>query len=155
MNIPTSIKIMFIFLCLFFGIPGICLIILGPIIGSMIPVIFGLVMSACGWIPLYIVVRKRMIKKRMQQYGELVDTVFIDIHPAYYDLFGWRPYIITSQWHDTTNNLLYHFKSPALNRNPEHVMQKGMTIPVYIDYRNPKIYYMDLNHLPHIVDAAR
>lgn len=146
---------MFTFFCLFFGIPGIGLLILGPVIGSMIPVVFGLVMCACGWIPLYIVIRNKIIKNRMQKYGELINTVFIDINPAIYDLFGWRPYIITSQWHDKDNNVLYHFKSPPLNHNPESVMQNGMMIPVYIDRRNPKVYYMDLNHLPHIVDAAR
>lgn len=146
---------MFTFFCLFFGIPGILLLIFGFSIGNAIPLIFGAIMSACGVIPLHIVLRKRIIKKKMLAHGELVDSVYIDINPAYYDLFGWRPYNITTQWHDTNTNLLYHFKSPALNQNPSHVMQKGMSIPVYIDRRNPKrSYYMDLSQRPQIVAAA-
>lgn len=154
MKMPFSIKVMFIFFCLFFGLPGIFLIVLSFMIDNGIPAAFGLVMCACGWIPLYIAVRNILIKKRMLKYGELVDTIYVDVNLASYDLFGWRPYIITTQWHDQVNNVLYHFKSPALNHDPRGVMQKGMVIPVYIDYRNPKTYYMDLNLVPQIAHVV-
>lgn len=147
-KMPTSIKIFFALFCVFFGVPGIGLLILSVSIAHPVPLIFGLIMCACGWIPLYIALRKIWLKKKMLQEGEIIETHFVGINLAYYDLFGWRPYILKTQWHDPVTNLIYHFKSPALNEDVSPFMKEGVTIPVYIDRNNPKHrYYMDVSKI--------
>lgn len=147
-KMPSSIKVLFILFCFFFGVPGIGLLILSVGVAHPAPLIFGLVMCACGWIPLYIALRKMWLKKTMLQHGEMIETRFVEMNPAYYDLFGWRPYIMKTQWHDPVTNLIYHFKSPPLNRDVTHLVKERGTIPVYIDQRNPKHrYYMDVSKL--------
>lgn len=150
-KIPLGIQIAFIFVCLFFGIPGILLLILAFMIHHPIPILFGLIMCACGWIPLYIVIRKRIVKGQMLQTGTIVETHVVSVNLAYYNLFGWRPYIITTQWHDPITNLVYHFKSPALNYDPRTILTENMTLPVYLDPQNPKSrYYMAVEKVPEI-----
>lgn len=149
MKTPLIIKVQFTICCLIFGIPGILLLILGMNIHQPIVIIFGLFMSACGGIPFYIVLRKRILKKQMLQKGTLVMTKVVAVNLAYYNLFGWRPYIITTQWLDPITNLIYHFKSPAFNHDPSAMINEEMQIPVYIDRQNPKYrYYMNVAKVP-------
>lgn len=148
-QIPLRVKIACALYTAFFGIPGILLLFFGLSIQHAVPLIFGLIMCACGWIPLYIVIRKYFLKKQLLQSGEVVMTKLVEVNLAYYDLFGWRPYIIKTQWLDPMTNLIYHFKSPALNYDPSSVVDDETIIPVYIDRQNPKHrYYMDVSKVP-------
>lgn len=105
----------------------------------------GAISALIGFTPLLIFLRKRWIKNKVIRRGEKVQSEFLDIVLAEYSVNNWRPFLIRSQWHDQVTNKLYIFKSGPLTNNPEHFLKKNIQIPVYINPRNPKQYYMDLD----------
>lgn len=156
MKTPINVQIAVVIFSILFGIAGICLLLLFIKTMHPIPLLLGLITCAGAWIPLFVGIRRMIIKRHMIKHGVLVTTIYQHVKRAPYDLFGWQPYIITTEWHDPVKNLIFHFKSPGLNRDPSYAMQKRMRIPVYIDPKNPKRrYYMDLRKVPQIADAAR
>lgn len=145
MNVPLRVKILFIFVLFLFGVPGIALFAFGVYLAEPVMLVFGTIMALVALIPAYMNIRKYLVKQSVLKRGELIMAQCVDVNPAYYDLFGWRPFIVTAQWYDQQNNLIYHFKSYSVNYDPRGVLSSETNIPVYIDPQNPKRYYVALD----------
>ncbi len=108
----------------------------------------GGITALIGLTPLIVFLRKRWIKYRVLGKGMIVQSYYLDIVMAEYSVNNWRPFLIRSQWHDVERHKLYIFKSGPLTNDPSRFLKVGLQIPVYIDPKNPKHYYMDLESAP-------
>jgi hypothetical protein len=62
---------------------------------------------------------------------------------------GKSPYVIYTQWLNPETGKVHVFKSESIWYNPSDYLP-GETLPVYVDRRNLKSYYVDLSFLPQL-----
>ena len=61
---------------------------------------------------------------------------------------GRNPFRITCQRHDTANNTIHTYESENIWFDPTSFAPTGKEVTVYVDYANPKKYYVDISFLP-------
>lgn len=145
---PLSAILMLVFMTIAFGGAGLVMLILSIYIGNIIPFIFGVISASIGFTPAIIFFRKKWIKHKVIKMNVVIETEFFDITHAQYNISGFTPLIVRSQWFDIENNLIYQFKSSPLSVDPSKYLSKALKIPVFINPNNPKEYYMDLAAIP-------
>jgi len=94
---PLGAILMLVFMTVAFGGAGLAMLILGIYIGNLIPFLFGIVFSAAGFTPAIIFFRKKWIKHKVIKMNVVIDTDFLDITYAQYQINSFRPLIIRSQ----------------------------------------------------------
>jgi hypothetical protein len=108
----------------------------------------GFVFTAIGGLIGVIMMRKNKNKEYLLANGKKIDAALQSVQlNRSYSINGRNPYMICSQWLDTSSNTIYNFESDNIWFNPEQFIRNGK-VPVYIDPMNPKKYYMDLSFLP-------
>lgn len=88
-------------------------------------------------------------KKRLLEHGERVYATISGVERNYLvQINGRPPYYIECWWQDSMGNV-HVFKSENLMENPAPLLQAwNLTeLPVYLDYDNPKKYYVDVSEL--------
>lgn len=131
-----------------FGIIGI-----GILIGfyhTREPVMFavGAMFCLAGWggsIPL---IRKRSIQKRIREQGVAIQTEFVEVILGDASFNNQDGYVVRTKWLDVENNILYYFSSNILWYNPEKELKDIEMITVFVNPKNLKQNYMDLEFLP-------
>lgn len=131
-------------------IPGILGIFFGIFVGHFMVFLIGLLATVAGGAAPFIFIRKKMMKHFVMRINHIVLTDYLDIVHAQYNIGGFKPLIIRSQWFDETNNRIYQYKSSPLSINPSKYLHKELKIPVFINPANPKEYYMDLAEIPEL-----
>lgn len=61
---------------------------------------------------------------------------------------GRNPFKITCQRHETSSNIVQTFESENIWFDPSAFAPQGKEVTVYVDYTNPKKYYVDISFLP-------
>ena len=61
---------------------------------------------------------------------------------------GRNPFRITCQRHESSNNTVHTFESENIWFDPSSFAPQGKEVTVYVDYTNPKKYYVDISFLP-------
>lgn len=145
---PLSAILMLGFVVIAFGGSGLAIIAVGILSGHLPAFLFGVIFAAVGFTPLFIYLRKKWVKYKVLKMQVMIDTDFLDITYAQYQINSFTPLIIRSQWLDEKNNLIYQFNSSPLSVDPSKYLSKDLKIPVWINPDNPKEYYMDLTAIP-------
>lgn len=120
---------------------------------------FALVFIVIGYINMRMV-RGNRHKKWLLKNGERVDTEFQKVEDGSLSSSTNKSnginiqtthrqgtYKIVSQWLDPTTNKVHVFRSENIWFNPEEYI-KNMNISVYINPKNPNVYYVDISFLP-------
>lgn len=110
--------------------------------------VFGVVFTLLGGVFLSIDIGKIKRRKWLLQNGLRIETK-IDRSElnASVSVNGKNPYVIISQWQDPATQKIYLFESEDIWFNPEQYV-KNRTVPVLVDPKNYKKYYMDISFLP-------
>lgn len=87
--------------------------------------------------------------KALMQNGKkiLADITEVALNSSF-EMNGKSPFRIHCQWLNKTDNTVYEFKSKNLWFDPSQYMNNRNQIDVYIDFNNPKKYFMDISFLP-------
>lgn len=110
--------------------------------------IFGLVFASTGLIPLYFIRRKANRNQRLKRDGMPINVKISEVIINNNIRINQRsPYQIIADYHDTLNNRLIRYKSGYIFFDPTPYINKEL-VTVYVDKRNPKIYYLDISFLP-------
>ncbi|MDS0790296.1 DUF3592 domain-containing protein [Proteus vulgaris] len=110
--------------------------------------IFGLVFASTGLIPLYFIRRKANRNQRLKRDGMPINVKISEVIINNNIRINHRsPYQIIADYHDTLNNRLIRYKSGYIFFDPTPYINKEL-VTVYVDKRNPKIYYLDISFLP-------
>ncbi|MCH4254718.1 MAG: DUF3592 domain-containing protein [Proteus vulgaris] len=110
--------------------------------------VFGLIFATIGPIPLYFMRRRANRDQRLIRDGMPINVKISEIIINNNIRINHRsPYQIIADYHDTLNNRLIRYKSGYLFFDPTPYINKEL-ITVYVDKRNPKIYYLDISFLP-------
>lgn len=145
---PLGAILMLVFMTIGFGGFGLVILVIGISVGHLPAFLFGLIFASIGFTPLFIYLRKKWIKHKVIKMNMIIDTEFLDLIHAQYQINSFTPLIIRSQWFDEKNNLIYQFKSSPLSVDPSQYLYEELKIPVFINPDNPKEYYMDLTRIP-------
>lgn len=153
---PSTARFTMIMVTIMFGGVGLLFLVAGIMViqssggsadGILLACVGG-ISALIGWTPLMLKLRKGWIKRSVISQGTIVQSDYLDIVRAEYAVNNWQPYLVRSQWHDVQQNKLYIFKSGPITHNPARFLKKGLKIPVYINPKNPKQYYMDIEAAP-------
>lgn len=109
---------------------------------------FGLLFFIIGAIGIFHLIKKSSIEKKLKVNGTLIYATYIDTTQYLgYKVKGKSPYLITCGYFSSEKGKPYIFKSNYIWDNPENIIkEKNITeIPVYIDSRNIKYYYVDVD----------
>lgn len=113
-----------------------------------IPIILGSVglVFAIAMIVLEVIKRRAMNKKeRLLSEGRKVYAVITDISINHLIRVNRKhPYKAKASYEDDYSGVIYHFESE--NFWEESIVTIGQEVPVYINPKNPKDYYMDLEN---------
>lgn len=110
--------------------------------------VFGLVFALTGLIPLYFIKRRSTRNQRLKRDGMPINVKISEIIINNNIRVNHRsPYQIIADYHDTLNNRLIRYKSGYIFFDPTPYINKEL-VTVYVDKRNPKIYYLDISFLP-------
>lgn len=110
--------------------------------------IFGLVFASTGLIPLYFIRRRATRDQRLKRDGMPINVKISEIIINNHIRFNHRnPYQIIADYHDTLNNRLIRYKSGYIFFDPTPYINREF-VTVYVDKKNPKIYYLDISFLP-------
>ncbi|MEQ5092806.1 DUF3592 domain-containing protein [Proteus terrae] len=110
--------------------------------------IFGLLFASTGLIPLYFIRRRATRDQRLKRDGMPINVKISEIIINSNISFNHRsPYQIIADYHDTLNNRLIRYKSGYIFFDPTPYINREL-ITVYVDKKNPKIYYLDTSFLP-------
>lgn len=118
---------------------------------EMILAILGLVFFLIGFLPLLFMRSSAKMHKRLKETGErvLADFNQVELNSSL-KVNNRSPYRIICQWKDPfAPSKVYLFYSENIWFNPEQYINSKQ-IPVYMDRKNPKKYYMDVSFLPEI-----
>lgn len=110
--------------------------------------VFGLVFASTGFIPLYFIRRRATRDQRLKRDGMPINVKISEIIINSNISFNHRsPYQIIADYHDTLNNRLIRYKSGYIFFDPTPYINREL-VTVYVDKKNPKIYYLDISFLP-------
>ncbi|MBI6530845.1 DUF3592 domain-containing protein [Proteus vulgaris] len=110
--------------------------------------VFGLVFALTGLIPLYFIRRRASRDQRLKRDGMPINVKISEVIINNNIRINRRsPYQIIADYHDTLNNRLIRYKSGYIFFDPTPYINKEL-VTVYVDKRNPKIYYLDISFLP-------
>ena len=112
----------------------------------LIFVVLGGIFALIGLGVMYSVVNRHQQRKKLVQSGTRIYAEFdcVDFHAKNKSADYWT---IKASWLNERDNKLYLFESDQIYFNPERFITDKQ-IPVLIDLKNPKIYWMDLSSLP-------
>lgn len=147
---PLSSKLTIILCVVLFGGFGTLATIIGLSVGHIPIILIGLLSASIGLTPAYIYFKKKIIKNKVLKNGVMIETDFLDVIRAQYQINSFTPLILRSQWFDEKNNLIYQFNSSPLSFDPSQYLETDQKIPVFINPDNPKEYYMNLEMIPRI-----
>lgn len=115
----------------------------GTILGVM-----GLAFASTGLIPLYFIRRRANRDQRLKRDGMPINVKISEIVVNTNVRINHRsPYQIIADYHDTLNNRLIRYKSGYIFYDPTPYINKEL-VTVYVNKKNPKIYYLDISFLP-------
>lgn len=98
-----------------------------------------------GSIPL---IRKQSIQRRIRENGVAIQTEFVEVILGDASFNNQDGYVVRTKWLDVENNILYYFSSNILWYNPEKELKDIEMITVFVNPKNLKQNYMDLEFLP-------
>lgn len=112
--------------------------------------ILGTVFSLIGFSIIFFAKRKQKKIEDLKFNGKSIVTKFDHVElNSNYKVNGRSPFLIYSQWLNTTTNELHLFKSDDIWFDPtDFILSED--IKVLIDPSNPKKYYMDISFLPKV-----
>ncbi|RZJ47761.1 MAG: DUF3592 domain-containing protein [Flavobacterium sp.] len=117
------------------------------------PLILGIMGSIFFLIGFSIILFGKMKQKKIEDLkfnGKRISTKFDHVQlNSNYKVNGRSPFLIYSQWLNTTTNELHLFKSEDIWFDPTDFIPSE-EIKVLIDPANPKRYYMDISFLPKV-----
>lgn len=93
---------------------------------------------------------RNLSRKKLINYGEQINAEILGVeNNANYSVNGHIPYRITCEGNNVYTGEKMIFKSFNMWTNPEIIIsERGIkSFPVYIDPKNPKRYYMDLDEI--------
>ena len=105
----------------------------------------GLLFIIIAIIPITITLRGSARRKRILKSGRKLYAAIEEITlNTSLSVNGQHPYVIYCTWKDEYKDMVYRFKSSSIWTNPNLVLHPGDMIPVYVDEKNYKHYYVDI-----------
>ena len=87
--------------------------------------------------------------KALMQNGRKISADIMEVGlNTSFEMNGKNPFKIHCQWLNPSDNTVYEFNSKNIWFDPSHYMNDRKKIDVYIDFNNPKKYFMDISFLP-------
>lgn len=108
----------------------------------------GTLFVVIGLIPCTIVIFKKQKRKRLLKIGTKVEATIDNIgFKMNYSVNGKHPYILECSFVDS-KGMVYFFKSDSIWYPIEVLLehQNIKTVPVYVDMKNPKKYYVEVEY---------
>ncbi|MEI6533505.1 MAG: DUF3592 domain-containing protein [Candidatus Roizmanbacteria bacterium] len=110
--------------------------------------ILGTIFASIGLVIVIVQMKKNDNKNWLLTNGQRITTTINSIkEDSSLEVQGNNPFVITSQWNNPTDNVIYIFKSDFIWFDPE-VYLSDKKIDVLIEPSNPKKYWMDISRLP-------
>ena len=113
--------------------------------------IFALVFGGVGLIGFSVILRKRKLKLELFDMGrgKRLTLPILEVGPDYsFRVNGRHPYVISTQFHDKTLNILHAYKSDYIWYDPSEQLAKRKDVDVYVDPNDFRRYYVDITFLP-------
>lgn len=116
----------------------------GMIFGSSMFIGMGAIFALVGIIPLIVMARKKVQKKKLLAQGSYIYATVEDIQlNTGYSVNGRHPYVIYCTYRDEYKDIIYRFKSDNIWTNPGHIIEPGSEIRVYVDGTDYSKYHVD------------
>lgn len=147
---PKSAIFTIAFFCIFFILFGVGMlsVLLPHDSDETVFIMIAILMIVAGFTPAFLYLRKMSIQHKVIKYGTLIQAEFLDVIEASYSINDFSPNLIRAQWLDESTNIVYRFQSRPLEFDPSDALDFAMKIPVRIDPKNPKHYYMEIEKIP-------
>lgn len=108
----------------------------------------GILFAVIGAIPAAVTVKNTFNEKKIRNSGRKLYAVVEEIVlNTSLSLNGQHPYLIYCIYRDEYSDKIYRFKSGSVWTNPNPVVRPGDTVPVFVDERNFRHYYVDVESL--------
>lgn len=108
----------------------------------------GSIFALVGIIPLIVMARKKVQKKKLLENGQYIYAVVESIQlNTGYSVNGRHPYVIYCTYKDEYKDIIYRFKSENIWTNPEYVIQPGSEIRVYVNGTDYSRYHVDTDRI--------
>lgn len=108
----------------------------------------GILFIAISAIVIGIALRKSARRKKVRESGRKLYATIEEITlNTSLRMNGRHPYVIYCIWKDDYKDMVYRFKSDSIWTNPNLVFHPGDTIPVYVNEKNYKQYYVDADSI--------
>lgn len=112
-------------------------------IGGLILMGMGAIFSVVGIIPMVVMIRKNIQKKKVRSNGKVLHAVVDSIdYNRNYSVNGRHPYVIYCSYQDEYKDISYRFKSENLWTDPSIIFSTGSPIDVYVDPNDYSKYYV-------------
>lgn len=109
---------------------------------------FFLVFGGIGWGGIVSQILKKRRRRWLLVNGITIQAGQVEVGRNHsIKMNGVSPFVVRCQWHDSLSNKVYTFQSDPIWFDPSAYIT-GPTLPVLIDPRNPKNYFIDLSFLP-------
>lgn len=104
----------------------------------------GILFVVISVFPLAFVTKKSFRQKKVKECGrKLYATVEEIVLNTSQRVNGKHPYLIYCIWRDEYKDIVYRFKSDSIWTNPNLLLRPGDQIPVYVDEKDYRHYYVD------------
>ena len=108
----------------------------------------GTVFSAIPGLFLLVTLRKRKLKRWLEQFGQRVGAQVTGVTlNSSYSVNGRNPYVINAQWQNPATGLVHTFCSDNIWFDPSQFLTEK-NIQVLVDLKDPEKYVIDLSFLP-------
>lgn len=112
--------------------------------------LFGLLSAALGGIVVYMVTVVATRPARLMKKGTRINAVYAGVRClTNVSINGRHPYVILARAYDPETMQEREFRSQMFMHDPEHAVEQAniQYLPVYLDPRHPKKYYMDVREV--------
>lgn len=120
----------------------------GMIFAGSMCIGMGAVFVLVGIIPLLVMARKKLQKKKLLAQGSYIFAIVEDIQMnTSYSMNGRHPYVIYCTYRDEYKDIIYRFRSDNIWTNPGHVIEPGSEIRVYVNGMDYSKYHVDVESI--------
>ncbi len=112
--------------------------------------VIGLIFLVIGGTGILVKLNKKKLERKLKENGELIYANYIEtVLNTAYTVNGRHPYNIICEWNNPEDDKKYILKSKNIWVNPENIVEEKniKTLPVYINLKNKKQYFIDIDSL--------
>lgn len=116
-------------------------------LGYLIFICMGIVFAVIGFIPLFLMLARKHKKNYLMKNGKRIEATIDNVSfKMNYSVNGKHPYVLECSYVEPITGSVYFFTSNSIWYPIEVILEKHniTTVPVYIDLKNSKKYYVDI-----------